>query len=187
MDSFYSKEGKYTFLDRTTHREEGGGYENWLIEFRDKKYYYTADVRIPGLVNSSYQPMPEKREKVIVVDFFSADSLNSFEDPYLSTGDSGYTARSIISCVADLTIRVIEPIRKFRYVAMCGNPEWERIHKLLARKLGTPAEPDIVKATFDILNPDLQKLIDMGHSHCIVGDLIVNPDWRRNNNLPPLD
>lgn len=186
MESFFSTNGKFTFLNRTHHREEGGGYENWMFEVNNEKYYYTADIRIPGLVNANLQPIPEKREKVIVVDFFHESGLNSVT-PYKPINNSGYSARAVIACLAELTIGVIEPIRKYRYVAMPGDPEWLGVHNLMIKRLGVFAEPDIVKGVYDVLEPNLQKMIDMGYSHCVVGDLITNPVWRKNNNLLPLE
>lgn len=183
MESFFSTNGKFTFLNRTHHREEGGGYENWIFEVNGEKYYYTADIRIPGLINSNLQPMPEKREKVIIIDFFHESGLNTLDtEKFKPTNNSGYSARAVIACLAELTIGIIEPLRHFRYVGMPGNPEWRRVHEFMIKRLGTFAELDIVKGVYDVLEPNLQKMIDMGYSHCLVGDLITNPVWRKNNN-----
>ncbi len=178
-------EGTYTHLYRTFHREENGGYEMWSFEVRGKKYFYFADIRIPGLKNAAFQEMPEEREKVIVVDFASEQDLSTL-DPFTPTGVPGYEARLVFSCVVELTIRIIEPIRKYRYVAMPGSTKIKGIHEKFARRLGTPASPEIVKGVYDILNPDLQLGIDIGTTFLAVGDLISNPDWRNNNHLPPL-
>lgn len=178
-------EGTYTHLYRTFHREENGGYEMWSFEVRGKKYFYFADIRIPGLKNAAFQEMPEKREKVIVVDFASEQALNTL-DLFTPTGDLGYEARLVLGCVVELTIRIIEPIRKYRYVAMPSSSNMKGIFEKFARRLGTPADPKIVKGVYDILNPDLQLGIDIGTTFLAVGDLISNPDWRNNNHLPPL-
>ena len=157
----------------------------WSFEVRGKKYFYFADIRIPGLVNAAFQEMPKNREKVIVVDFASEQDLSTL-DPFTPTGVPGYEARLVFSCVVELTIRIIEPIRKYRYVAMPGSTKIKGIHEKFARRLGTPASPEVVKGVHDILDPDLQLGIDIGTTFLSVGDLISNPDWRNNNHLPPL-
>jgi len=181
MESFYSNEGKYTLLDRTHHRPEGGGYENWIIEYRGEKFIYQADVRIPGLVLET-EPWPVKREKVCVVEFYSEQNINSF-DYFVPTNTAGYTARSIISCVADLTINVLEPIRNFRYVAIPCSKKMVGIYEHIINKLGHPAQGDIVRETMKILQPDLQIRIDSGSECCVVGDLSSNPEWKKRRNI----
>jgi hypothetical protein len=178
-------EGIYTHLGRTFHREENGGYEMWSFEVRGKKYFYFADIRIPGLVNAAFQEMPKEREKVIVIDFASEQGLNTL-DLFTPTGDLGYEARVVLGCIAELTIRIIEPIRKYRYVAVSSNSKFKNIFKKVTKRLGSPAESNIVKRVYDVLNPDLQLSVDIGTAFLSVGDLISNPDWRNNNHLPPL-
>jgi hypothetical protein len=181
-NSITYKDYVYTLVDRTYHREESGGFEKWLIVINGTRIFFMADIRIPGLINSALQGMPDSREKVCVIDFFSEKDLGVLE-PFEPTGEVGYGVKAVFSALEHLIINIIEPIRHFRYVAMVSKSSWKKIHDYYVNKLGSFAEDSIVKGSYDILNPGSQKEIDMGIFCLTVGDLQTNPDWRKNNSL----
>jgi hypothetical protein len=158
--------GTYTLLKRTLHREGNGGFEIWEFELEDKKYIYYSDVRY----------LHEIDERVIVVDFFSEEALGSL-NPFLPTNSSNYHARKVIGCINELTTRVLPPLRKYRYVALPGGPEWAGVHKRLINRLGTPVTAEILDIVKKRLNYGLNVEIDSGYCHCEVGDLITNSDF----------
>lgn len=166
MGALHHNLGTYTLLKRTLHREGQGGFEIWQFEINDTKYIYYSDIRY----------LHEIDERVIVVDFFSENALNTLE-PFTLSHTSNYQARKVIGCINELTTRVLPPLRKYRYVALPGGPEWASLHKRLVARLGTPAEQSITDIVKTRLNYGLTVEIDSGYSHCEVGDLISNPDF----------
>jgi hypothetical protein len=158
--------GTYTLLARTLHREKKGGYEIWQFTIDDKKYIFFSDIRY----------LYEIDERVIIVDFFSEETQETL-DPFSLTHTSNYHARKVIGCINELTTRTLPPLRKYRYVALPGGPEWAGIHKRLISRLGTPASDEIVEFTKKRLNYELNIEIDAGYCHCEVGDLITNTDF----------
>lgn len=170
MGALHHNLGTYTLLKRTLHREGNGGFEIWEFELENKKYIYYSDVRY----------LYEIDERVIVVDFFSEEALNTL-DPFSLTHSSNYHARKVIGCINELTTRVLPPLRKYRYVALPGGPQWAGIHKRLIKRLSTPASTEIVDIVKTRLNYELNIEIDAGYCHCEVGDLITNPDFISNN------
>ncbi len=158
----------YTFINRTEHRVHQGGYENWLIEYNNKKFYYKADIRIPGVVDDD-APLPNDIDKVCIPDFYSEESLNN-GDIYLPTNIEGYSAKSIISSVIDLTLNVIKPIRKFKYVAIVCNKDSKNMYETIINKFGNPVSEKKIQDVIAILQPEIQLKIDMGIEFCLVGE-----------------
>lgn len=183
-----SSKNKYTLLKRVTSLEEDNidfydGYEEWIYEVKGEKFFYTAD-----LYNLDFY---KKRERAIIVDFYHESGHGlSDEEKFTQTGKAGYSARQIINCLIELTVSIIEPIRHFRYVVFTAQEKWKPIHNFIIKRFGCYAKPDIVNKMHKVLEWDTESnvhnLIDMGYYHCLVGDLYVNPVWRKNNNLPPL-
>ena len=180
--------GEYTLLKRTMGLGDDGincydGYEEWLIDIKGQKFYYTAD-----FYNLDFY---KKRERAINVDFYheSSHGLSDYEKFQL-TGKAGVSARQTILSLIELTVTVIEPIRNFRYVVFVAQTKWKPMHNLIIKRFGSYAKPNIVKHFKKVIENDdesnLGKLIDMEYYHCLVGDLYNNPIWRQNKKLPSL-
>jgi len=163
---------KYTLLNRTYHRPEKGGYDDWIIELNNEQYTYQADIRIPGLV-LAHDPLPVEREKVCVLEFYSKQSLSNFD----------YINNPIINGLIDLTFNTIEPVRNFRYIAICCLQKYTDNCKLFLNKISKPAKQNILVDVLKVLQPELQIQIDEGIYNCIVYDLIDNIEWRKRYKL----
>jgi hypothetical protein len=189
MKTIIGNKGTFTLLKRTMSLGDDGdncydGYEEWLMDIKGQKFYYTAD-----LYNLDFY---KKRERVINVDFYHESGHGlSEQEKFTLTGKAGYSARQVILSLIELTVSIIEPVRHFRYVVFTAQPKWKPMHNFIIKRFGCYAKPSIVNQFYKAIENDvesnLSKLIDMEYYHCLMGDLYINPIWRQNNNLPALE
>jgi hypothetical protein len=154
-------------ISRELDRKDGSGKEKWEFKIKNNEYIFTGDVQF----------LPKEKERVIIIDFCPKNSdteLHSWE----LTGGSKYWSSLVYGYVIELSCRVLPPIRKYRYVAMCGDFYREKLHLNMIKRLGNVTSDSIVQQVIPFLNPGLQFSIDMGACHCVVGDLITNPYYK---------
>lgn len=151
---------KFTQISSELDRKDGSGKEKWLFEVKGKEYIFTGDVKF----------LPKQKERVIIVDFCpKQEEVNS--NDWELTGTSKYSSNLVYAGVIELCCRRLPPVRKYRYVAMCGDFYRERLHTKLVKRLGSIASDSVVEETVKFLNDRLKFSVDMGVCHCIVGDL----------------
>lgn len=160
MESFIHDSIPYTFIDRTYHREEDGGYERWMFEIDGKKFYVDGDIRF----------LPKSSSKVMVVDFYSEESLNN--GIWETTNTESYQALRIINCVIELVARKIPKFRYYRYLAFPCSPKWNNIIPELISKHGRLANKEIVEEVNTVLNYNLLVLMDSGYYSCHVAEIV---------------
>lgn len=152
----------YTQLSSELDRKDGSGKEKWLFEVKGKEYIFTGDVKF----------LPKQKERVIIVDFCTKHQEPVEIENWELTGESKYWSNLVYSGVIELCCRKLPPIRKYRYVAMCGDFYREKLHTRLVKRLGSIAPGCVVEETVKFLNDRLKYSVDMGVCHCIVGDLL---------------
>lgn len=151
---------KYTQISSELDRKDGSGKEKWLFEVKGKEYIFTGDVKF----------LPKQKERVIIIDFCPKKEEETLESWEL-TGSSKYSSSLVYAAVIELCCRRLPLVRKYRYVAMCGDFYREKLHTRLVKRVGSVAPDSIVQETIKFLNDRLKFSVDMGVCHCIVGDL----------------
>jgi hypothetical protein len=159
-----------TFNNRTNHREEGGGYEEWSFNAGSQKFSLFCDIRIPGVVSSFYEKMPEDRNKVSMTDiiFTTSSNITDIYDPSLSTEE-------VRSGVKDGTIKIllekIKPLRDFKYVNFVYSKTNSAFYKDIFDQICNEGTEELKRDIFRIINPDAQLLIDAGQLEFATGPL----------------
>lgn len=161
MDSFEHNNVKYTLKERTYHREKEGGYEKWMFEIGNKKYYFDGDIRY----------LPETNDMALYVDFYSQASLDTGA-PFVPTNEEGYSALLILNSLAELIVKRLPRFRYYDYLVFPCSPEWSKAITLLIQKYGTlVTDKNIIKEIENYLNYQLTVLIDSNYYTCYVGRL----------------
>lgn len=149
-----------TMVNREVDHKDGSGKEVWEFKVGEEIFIFTGLIKF----------LPKERERVIIVDFCSKTEITN-NDSWTLTGRVKYDSPRVYSHVIELCCRMLPPIRKYRYVAICGDFYRESLHTRLINRLGknvtSIVSPQIVK----FLNINLQCGLDMGTHHCVVGDL----------------
>lgn len=159
MESFTHNSVTYTLRERTFHREKDGGFEKWIFEIDNKKYYMDGDIRFLSGCNG----------KVMVVDFYSEESLDN--GIWETTNTEGHQAQHILNCLIELIVKRLPGSRHYRYLAFPCSPKWKTIVPILIERYGTFVNENINKEVEDILNYNLTVLIDSGYYSCYVGEI----------------
>ena len=161
---------KHSFIERTEHRDEKGGYERWILEVDNKPYKVYCDIRIPGVKDSAVQGLPAVRDKVIVVDLYykKEDILfESFDPKKTDTEHSKEIQKGLI----DLILNVIRPNRSFRYVAFVVDENDQEFYGQILSQISKQPSKDIIFAVQQIIKTETQMLMDAEHFDLFVGDL----------------
>lgn len=153
---------KYTQISSELDRKDGAGKEKWILKVKGNEYVFTGDVKF----------LPKQKERVIIVDFCAKNEEQNVLDNWELTGTSKYSSNLVYAGVIELCCRRLPSVRKYRYVAMCGDFYREKLHTKLVKRLGSIAPENIVEETTKFLNDRLKYSIDIGVCHCIVGDLL---------------
>ena len=147
-------------VNREVDRKDGSGKELWEFKVREESFIFTGLIRF----------LPKERERVIIVDFCSKTELTN-NDLWTLTGRVKYDSPRVYSHVIELCCRMLPPIRKYRYVAICGDFYRESLHTRLINRLGKNVTFNVTPQVLKFLNINLQCGLDMGTHHCVVGDL----------------
>ena len=147
-------------IDREVDRNDGSGKEVWGFEVGEEKFIFTGLIRF----------LPKERERVIIVDFCSKTEQTN-NDSWTLTGRVKYDSPRVYGHVIELCCRILPPIRKYRYVAICGDFYRESLHTRLINRLGKNVTSNVAPQVVKFLNINLQCGLDMGTHNCVVGDL----------------
>lgn len=147
-------------VNREIDRKDGSGKEVWEFKVGEESFIFTGLIKF----------LPQERERVMIVDFCSKTKPTN-NDPWTLTGRVKYNSFQVYSYVIELCCRALPPIRKYRYVAICGDFYRKKLHTRLINRLGKDVTPNIAPQVVKFLNLNLQCGLDMGTHHCVVGDL----------------
>ena len=167
LETFTKDNVVYSLNERTTHREQEGGFEKWSFVIDNKTYFMSGDVRY----------LPHAKEKALFMDFYSEESYET-GSLYLQTNTEGLKAFKIINALLYLITEYIPKRRYYRYIQFVCPPEWADLAPLLINKCvnhlgggGESTDIIVINDCLEFLNYDLTVLVDSGFYKCYVGDL----------------
>ena len=147
-------------VDRLIDRKDGSGKEVWEFKVKEEVFIFTGIIKF----------LPKERERVIIVDFSSKTSVTN-DYTWNLTGKVRYESPQVYSHVIELCYRILPPIRKYKYIAICGDFYRESLHTRLINKLLKNVSLNLAPQIAKFLNVNLQYGIDMGTHHCAVGEI----------------
>jgi hypothetical protein len=160
-----------TFADRSTHREDQGGYEEWRFSVDGRDFILYCDIRLPGVVASFYEGMPEERDKVCMTDilFITNKTAEDIYDPKQSTEE---VQKAVSDAVIKILLEKIKPNRNFKYVTFLYSISNSFFYKdAIFDKICTQGTEEFKQKILRIIRPEVQTLIDAGGVEFVTGPL----------------
>lgn len=168
-------EKKYTFIGRTTHREDSGGFEEWNFEINDNTFLFVGDIRKPGLVISHINDENTNDIcKACFIDIFDVKD-NGTNEPVVNYINPSVLDSTLLENIAenviDLLLNVIKPARAFCYIVFLDKTKNSFFYEKILEQICMPVDKGIKKKIIATLNEDNKNLIKEGLLSCYVGEL----------------
>lgn len=160
----------FSFVSRSNHRPENGGYEEWSFKINDQKFSLFCDLRIPGIVSPYYEDMPSDKSRVCMVDiiFTTSKNIADIYDPSQSTAE---VQEAVIAAAVKILLEKIKPIRDFKYVNFVFDKRNKTFFEQLFNQICIEGSAELKQSLHRIINPEAQLLIDAGQLEFLAGTL----------------
>jgi hypothetical protein len=166
FQQFIPDDKQCTFMRRTYHREDKGGYEAWSFNIDNQNYLIEGDVR----------RLPVTNERAVFITLYKEIFINNIP-VWDATWDPGSQILAVLKKLTEIIFR-IQVIREFRYITIHTCPGWDKHLKLFLKKIAQPiSDQNIITEVFTTYKPEIQISIDAGFSDFIVGDIYTNPGF----------
>lgn len=160
----------FSFIGRSKHRPEDGGYEEWSFTVDSQKFTLFCDLRMPGIVSPYYENLPSDKSKVCMTDIiFTTDkNISDIYDPSQSTTE---VQEAVINGSIKILLEKIKPVRDFKYVNFVFVKNNKEFFKLLFNQICTEGSEELKEIIHRIITPEAQFLIDAGQLEFLTGPL----------------
>jgi hypothetical protein len=163
LQSFFGQGAQPKLVERTQHRAFNGGFESWIIPFKNNiNYYFLGDIRF----------LEKSKEKALFVNIYKKIQIR--EDSYdYSTVQSLEDSNNfnILSNVITKLVSYIQQVREYRYIAFVINSGWENLHTLIKEELQVVELTDIKQEIFELFSEPMQIEIDSGRTNFYICDI----------------
>lgn len=170
MDSFQNflkKDIQAVLVERTYHREDNGGFDNWEFKIDNgNEYYFLGDIRHLNEIN----------EKVLFVTLYKKVDIGNGKFEYSARWETSDTVNfsSLVQVITNLAFR-IQFERRYRYIVITICPGWEKLISFFMKKLCNAAPEEVRETIFKLYKPEVQIEMDTGYTDFYVGDIYTNP------------
>jgi hypothetical protein len=184
---------EFTQTVSTFERPYNGGDEFWIFKINDKQtVYYSNQIFSLNVLPEFYENNQKLKEynKISLVSFYTDDSRGisrqGVNNIYSPTNTLGYDAIRVLKNVIKLTIEIIEPMRKYRYILLPGYSSIKKIYEYIIKKHGQNTDPITTELILKCLQQHNYTSVNnyinsIENSHLLIGDLYPNKIWQKNN------
>lgn len=167
FQNFIKKDIQAVLVERTYHRKNNGGFDNWEFEINNgNEYYFLGDVRhIEGI-----------EEKVLFVSLYKKINIGNDRFEYSARWETSDTINfnALVEVITNLAFR-IQFERRYRYIVVTICPGWEKLISFFMKKICNAAPEDVKEKIFKIFKLEVQIEMDSGYTDFFVGDIYTNP------------
>jgi hypothetical protein len=179
--TLFQPDAEFSFVERTFHREMNGGYERWIFKINGREYYFNGDIRrIDGseyFATNNTLDTTQLQEKVLVIDFMENKATNDLKIWEYQVQPDQDTSK-VLGCIIEIADKALQ-FRTFKYIATLSSPLWRNtVHDLL-QSICSPVTENVASSILSIISPRLQGPIDAGSFNLDIGNLSVNPSYRK--------
>lgn len=167
FQNFIKKDIQAVLVERTYHRENNGGFDNWEFKLDNgKEYYFLGDIQHVSSIN----------EKVLFVTLYKKVEIEEGRFEYSARWETTDIVNfgALVEVITNLAFR-IQFERHYRYIVITICPGWEKITSFFMKKLCDEAPENVKDIVFKLFNEDVQKEMDSNYTDFYVGDIYTNP------------